>query len=224
MKKVFLTFVLLFLSFAIQNFAQEQSAEKLYEFKGVVKDQDSAVFAGASLFFIGNNKKIVITSDSDGEFTAQLLPGTYEITVNKDISDSFIAFIKIGEKTINPNNVEFTIKTNSICCGQSPDKMYPKLLAFPKPGYPAAARAVGARGEVIVAVKIDKAGKIITAKAESGHPLLQAVSEKAAKSSLFETSETINEREARLTYVFLTDEKQNFKHYFNRYRNEIGLF
>jgi outer membrane biosynthesis protein TonB len=34
--------------------------------------------------------------------------------------------------------------------------MYPKLLSFPKPPYPAAARAVRATGEVVVLVKIDK--------------------------------------------------------------------
>jgi hypothetical protein len=222
MGKIFLTFVLLSFFFSVQNFAQVISAEKLYEFKGVIKDEDSAVFAGTNLLFSGNNKEFVVMSNSDGEFAARLSHGTYKITINKDISDSFIAFIKIGENTINPNNVEFIVKTNSICCGQSADKMYPKLLSSPKPGYPAAARAVRVRGEVVVAVKIDMEGRVIAAKAESGHPLLRTVSEKAASGSRFESSETINEREAKLTYVFINnDGKQNLKRYSNPYRTEV---
>ena len=222
MRKIFLTSVILSFVFSVQNFAQQTSAEKLYEFKGVIKDQDLAVFAGTNLLFSGNNKMTVVTSNADGEFVAELSPGNYEITINKYISESFIAFIKIGENTINPNNVEFIVKTNPICCGQSADKMYPKLFSFPKPAYPAAARAVRASGEVVVAVKIDKEGKIISAKAESGHPLLRATSERAAAGSRFESSETIEEREVKLTYVFIdTDEKQKLKRYSNPYRTEI---
>ena len=206
----------------INNFAQQKPSEKLYEFKGVVKDTNSAVFAGTSLFFKGNNQSVEVTANSDGNFFTQLSPGIYEININKDISDSFTAFIKIGENTINPNNVEFTVETNAICCRQSSDKKYPKLLRFPKPSYSVNARLIHATGEVIVVVKIDKNGKVILAKAESGHPLLQTVSEKAAENSRFESSEIDNVREAKLTYVFLDNNgKQDLKHYSNQYRVEV---
>jgi TonB family protein len=119
------------------------------------------------------------------------------------------------------NNVEFIIKTNSLCCGQAPDKMYPKPLSFPKPPFPAAARAVRATGEVVVAIKIDKEGKVNFAKAESGHPLLQRAAEAAARQSLFETAENNDEREAKLTYVFLSDGEKNLKRYSNPYRIEV---
>ena len=222
MKKLFFVCLLLILGFIGFNFAQEKTSEKLYEFKGVLKDENAAVIAGTSLFINGNNKNLIIKSNENGEFTTQLSAGTYDLTISKDISSSFIAFIEIRENSINPNNVEFVIKTNTLCCGQSPDKVFPKLVKFIVPPYPAAARAVRATGEVIVAVKIDKEGKITSAKAESGHPLLRKVAEQAATLSLFVTSENTNEREAKLIYVFLSDDgKQNLKHYSNPYRLEI---
>ncbi len=222
MKKLFFACLLLISGFVGLNFSQEKTSEKLYEFKGTVKDENDSVIAGTSLFFDGNNKKFAVISNADGEFTTKLSTGTYEITINKDISISFMAFIEIRENAINPNNVEFVVKTNPLCCGQSSDKMFPKLVKFIVPPYPAAARAVGATGEVIVAVKIDKEGRVISAIAEGGHPLLRNVAEQAARFSLFVTSENTDEREAKLIYVFLNDDgKQNLKHYSNPYRLEI---
>ncbi len=54
-----------------------------------------------------------------------------------------------------------------------------------KPEYPAAARAVRAAGAVNVQVTIDEQGNVISASAVSGHPLLRAAAEKAAKASRF---------------------------------------
>ncbi len=53
------------------------------------------------------------------------------------------------------------------------------------PTYPAAARAVRASGAVNVQVKIDEAGNVVSANAVSGHPLLKAAAEQAARSSKF---------------------------------------
>lgn len=57
-----------------------------------------------------------------------------------------------------------------------------KLVA---PVYPAAARAVNVRGAVNVQVVIDEDGKVISAYAVKGHPLLQPASVKAALESVF---------------------------------------
>jgi TonB family protein len=54
-----------------------------------------------------------------------------------------------------------------------------------KPAYPAAARAVRAEGAVNVQVTIDEEGRVISASAVSGHPLLRAAAEKAARESKF---------------------------------------
>ena len=60
-----------------------------------------------------------------------------------------------------------------------------KATSLPKPQYSPAALAVRAEGEVTVQVTIDEEGKVISAKAVSGHPLLKGASEKAAWSARF---------------------------------------
>jgi TonB family protein len=60
-----------------------------------------------------------------------------------------------------------------------------KASNLPKPAFPAAAKAVGANGAVSVQVSIDENGNVTSAKAVSGHPLLRAASENAAKSAKF---------------------------------------
>lgn len=216
MKKLSFSWLLFVLCLVNSAYSQETSTEKLYEFKGIVKDKKSDVIAGTSLFFNGNNKTFEVKTDGNGEFATKLLPGKYEIKINKYISKDFLAFVEIRENALNPNNVEFVIKTDETLV-----KTYPKLLIFPQPHFPPAARATRTTGEVIILVKISKDGKVISAIAESGHPLLKAVSEKAAKQSLFEISESVDEREARLTFVFIDAGKQNIKHYSNLYRVEI---
>jgi TonB family protein len=60
-----------------------------------------------------------------------------------------------------------------------------RAVELVKPVYTAMARAVNAKGEVNVQVVIDEAGKVVSAKAVDGHPLLRDAAEKAAKSSRF---------------------------------------
>ena len=60
-------------------------------------------------------------------------------------------------------------------------------LNLVKPAYPPAARAVRAGGEVKVQVTIDEKGKVISAAAITGHPLLKAGAESAARASTFKT-------------------------------------
>ncbi len=60
-----------------------------------------------------------------------------------------------------------------------------KAVNLVKPPYPAAAKAANASGAVNVQVVIDENGNIISASAVSGHPLLRAVAEAAARQSKF---------------------------------------
>ena len=60
-----------------------------------------------------------------------------------------------------------------------------KAISLPKPAYPAIARAACAAGVVSVQVSIDEAGDIISARAVSGHPLLQAAAVAAAQQAKF---------------------------------------
>jgi protein TonB len=60
-----------------------------------------------------------------------------------------------------------------------------KAISLPKPGYPPIARAAHASGTVTVQVLIDENGNVVSAKAVSGHPLLQAVAVAAARQARF---------------------------------------
>jgi TonB family protein len=63
-----------------------------------------------------------------------------------------------------------------------------KAESLPKPVYPKAAKAVKASGAVNVQVEVDEKGNVTTAKAVSGHPLLRAAAEQAAKQAKFKSS------------------------------------
>ncbi|HEY0429096.1 MAG TPA: energy transducer TonB [Pyrinomonadaceae bacterium] len=60
-----------------------------------------------------------------------------------------------------------------------------KAKTLVKPAYPEAAKAVRASGAVNIQVTIDEEGNVISATAVSGHPLLRAASEEAARASKF---------------------------------------
>jgi protein TonB len=60
-----------------------------------------------------------------------------------------------------------------------------KATSLPKPAYPAAARAVQASGSVSVQVLIDEGGRVVSASAVSGHPLLRAAAVAAARGARF---------------------------------------
>lgn len=64
--------------------------------------------------------------------------------------------------------------------------MNDKAKSLPQPGYPAAARAVRASGDVTVEIVVDEKGKVVAASAASGHPLLRVASEQAARKAEFE--------------------------------------
>jgi len=60
-----------------------------------------------------------------------------------------------------------------------------KAINLPKPPYPPVARAVRASGPVAVQVLIDEDGRVISANAVSGHPLLRGAAEQAARGARF---------------------------------------
>jgi protein TonB len=60
-----------------------------------------------------------------------------------------------------------------------------KAISLPKPAYPAIARQAHASGTVVVQVTIDENGRVISAAAVSGHPLLRGVSVAAARGARF---------------------------------------
>jgi protein TonB len=60
-----------------------------------------------------------------------------------------------------------------------------KAINLPKPAYPPIARAAHAAGTVVVQVLIDENGNVVSAKAVSGHPLLQGAAVGAARQAKF---------------------------------------
>lgn len=60
-----------------------------------------------------------------------------------------------------------------------------KAVRLPRPPYPPAARAVRAAGAVSIQVLIDENGKVFSATALSGHPLLRAAARQAACGAAF---------------------------------------
>ena len=60
-----------------------------------------------------------------------------------------------------------------------------KAVYLPKPPYPAAAIAVNAQGKVNVQIMIDEHGKVVSAKAVDGNPLLRFAAEQAAWKATF---------------------------------------
>jgi protein TonB len=58
-------------------------------------------------------------------------------------------------------------------------------ISLPKPPYPPLAKQVGAQGSVNVQVLIDETGKVISAKAVTGNPLLMRAAQQAAFGAVF---------------------------------------
>jgi hypothetical protein len=81
-------------------------------------------------------------------------------------------------KSVKQKKVSPTIVSCGICNR--------KALLLPKPEYQKAAKFVNVSGKVNVQILIDEKGKVIEAKAISGHPLLKMTSEKAALQAKFE--------------------------------------
>ena len=60
-----------------------------------------------------------------------------------------------------------------------------KAISKPSPAYPPIAKAARAEGVVTVQIVVDEEGKVISASAVSGHPLLQSAAVAAARQARF---------------------------------------
>ncbi|HEX5876364.1 MAG TPA: TonB family protein [Pyrinomonadaceae bacterium] len=81
-----------------------------------------------------------------------------------------------------------------------------KALDLPMPTYPVLARQIGLKGTVTVQVLIDESGRVVSAKALTGHTLFLAEAEKAARRARFSPT-TINDQPVKvqgvITYNFV---------------------
>jgi TonB family protein len=93
--------------------------------------------------------------------------------------------VRMGSENINPcTNVKENLANEKIT-SVSGGVVNGKATSLPKPQYPAAAKAVKAGGAVSVQVLIGEEGNVVSASAVSGHPLLRAASEQAARGARF---------------------------------------
>ncbi len=60
-----------------------------------------------------------------------------------------------------------------------------KAISKPAPPYPAVAKAARASGTVVVQITVDESGRVISASAISGHPLLRQAAVQAAHQARF---------------------------------------
>lgn len=60
-----------------------------------------------------------------------------------------------------------------------------KIIDKPAPAYPAIAKQVGAQGAVTVEILIDEQGRVVSARATNGHPLLRAAAQSSAYQARF---------------------------------------
>ena len=60
-----------------------------------------------------------------------------------------------------------------------------RAISKPQPAYPPIAKAAHASGTVVVQILVDESGRVISARAVSGHPLLQQAAVSAARQARF---------------------------------------
>ena len=80
--------------------------------------------------------------------------------------------------------------------------------SLPKPPYPAPAVAMHVEGKVNVQIMIDETGKVISAKAIDGNPLLRSASEKAAMGARFKST-TLSNVPVKVTGVIVYNFTRN---------------
>jgi TonB family protein len=83
-----------------------------------------------------------------------------------------------------------------------------KATSLPVPTYPTAAISLNVQGSVDVQVMIDETGKVISAKAVNGHPLLRGPAERAAFGARFSPTK-LSDVPVKVTGVIVYNFKRN---------------
>lgn len=115
-----------------------------------------------------------IGGQSSGRVTDSPSTGGTGLSMSKPVA--------IFEKDVEPPPV---IKKDTPARPVSIGVVNGKASYLPKPVYSAAAISVRAEGRVDVQVTIDETGRVVSANAVSGHPLLRANAEQAARNARF---------------------------------------
>lgn len=182
--------------------AQRPAKGYLFEVRGKVVDTEKAPYGAMHLKFEKEGFNDSALSDENGVFSVKLPPGHYKISTSEVNSATFSAFIEISENGLNPTDFELIVESNKDWCANCPPGKSPEVVKYIASPYPPTARAVGVAGEVVVEIKIDPEGKVVSAKAIGGHPLLRRAGVTAAEQWVFTSDKTIQEREGKLIFTF----------------------
>ena len=101
---------------------------------------------------------------------------------------------EIRKTTVAVEKKKVTMVTRGVINGQA--------TYLPKPVYSQAAKAIRASGDVSVQVMIDESGRVVSAKAVSGHTLLRAEAEKAARDAKF-TPTVLSDQPVKVTGIIV---------------------
>ncbi len=116
-----------------------------------------------------------------------------------------------NDNTIEPPSPPLPDESSSSVRTVSGGVMNAKAISLPKPAYPPLAKKVGAYGTVVVQVLVDEKGNVVSAKAISGHPILQASAVAAARGAKF-TPTLLNGKPVKvrgvINYNFVADGTQ----------------
>lgn len=112
-------------------------------------------------------------------------PGADDETINSHARVTPSPSVSGDDSTMPPPPEPKPRTTNGSRAPISGGVLNGKAISLPKPAYPAIARAAHASGTVTVQVTIDESGKVTSARAVSGHPLLQASAVQAAYQARF---------------------------------------
>jgi len=175
-----------------------------YEVRGIIRDQNSAVIPALSLSIKKKDGEIFGGfTDINGNFEIGVSPGDYEITASGISEAKFKLFLKILEQGPNPQNLELIVDSSALCEKEFKNVTYPPVIKSSIPKAPPAAIAVRALGTVTVMLKLSSDGKVIWAKAVSGHPLLRPTSEMAARQFEFDLSKNAEVRSVQISFIYI---------------------
>lgn len=104
-----------------------------------------------------------------------------EPSADEDLSEGINGNTKLDDFVADEADTNSNSNTKTISGGV----INGKAIDLPQPPYPPAARAVRASGQVSVQVTVDEKGKVISASAVSGHPLLRSAAVQAARQAKF---------------------------------------
>ncbi|MEP7212911.1 MAG: energy transducer TonB [Acidobacteriota bacterium] len=119
-------------------------------------------------------------------------------------------------------NASFLFISIIACSIYTNAQSFPTVTKFVEPAFPPAAQAVRAEGSVVVALEVNKDGKVDAAHPESGHPLLRQAAVNAARQ--WEFAPLLGNHFISLTFVFKinTDRKARPSERLGAYKLQVS--